>query len=158
KEGEIEATRSSDVSMSSNIMIARSDSYATGGGLDTNVTYDYNFVVGPATYYATPHGPHDILANTLFSEFGNWTTIVAARIANGYEIVLENTGTGQYTEWTTDSNGNYTGSPIGVVSGNSYALETLEHTFNEDLNGDGWIGPPAATVMTSLVAIGNNYF
>jgi hypothetical protein len=104
KEGEIETTRSSDVSMSSNIMIARADSYATGGGLDTNVSYDYNFVAGPATFFATPHGSHDILANTLFSEFGNWTPIGAARTANGYEIALENTGTGQFTVWTTDGN------------------------------------------------------
>jgi hypothetical protein len=168
KEGEIEAGRSSDVNMSSNIMIARSGSYATGGGyLDTNVTYDYNFVAGPAPYGATPDGPHDILANTLFSEFGNWTPIGAARTANGYEIALENTGTGQYTVWTTDSNGNYTGSPIGVVSGNSYALESLEPAFKEDLNGDGLIGPPPTTVIqtdtssfgsTDLATIGNTYF
>ena len=32
--------RTTAVSMSSNIMIARSDSYATGGGFDTNVTYE----------------------------------------------------------------------------------------------------------------------
>ena len=34
--------------------------------------------------------------------------------------------TGLYTVWTTDSNGNYTGNLIGTVSGNSYALESLE--------------------------------
>ena len=67
KEGEIEAARSSDVNMSSNIMIARSGGYATGGYSDTNVTYDYNFVAGPATYGATPHGPHDILTRCTVS-------------------------------------------------------------------------------------------
>jgi hypothetical protein len=63
KEGEILAGRSSDVNISSNIMIARSGSYATGGYSDTHVTYDHNFVAGPATFGATPHGPHDILAD-----------------------------------------------------------------------------------------------
>ena len=53
---------------------------------------------------------------------------------------MKNSGTGQYTVWTTDSNGNYNGNPIGVVSGNSYALESLEPAFNQDLNGDGQIG------------------
>jgi len=67
KEGEIEAARSSDVNMSSNIMIARSGGYATGGYSDTNVTYDYNFVAGPATYGATPHGPHDVLTRCTVS-------------------------------------------------------------------------------------------
>ena len=61
KEGEILAAKASDVRMFSNIMLARSGSYATGGGYaDTNVTYDYNVVSGPAGYGATPYGPHDI--------------------------------------------------------------------------------------------------
>src|SRR5215831_9921739 len=68
-----------------------------------------------------------------------------------------NSGTGQYTAWTTDSNGNYTGDPIGVVSGNSYALESLEPAFNEDLNGDGVIGRNVYGT-TSLVESGGNYF
>src|SRR4029079_8010613 len=97
KEVVMKATPLSDVTMSSNIMIARPGSYATGGYSDTNVTYDYNFVAGPATVNATPHGPHDVVANTLFSEFGNWTPIGAARTANGYEIALKDSGTGQYT-------------------------------------------------------------
>ena len=50
--------------------------------------------------------------------------------------------------WTTDSNGNYTGNLIGTVSGNSYALESLEPVFNQDLNGDGVIGLYAAPGTT----------
>src|SRR4029079_14228754 len=111
KEVVMKATPLSDVTMSSNIMIARSGSYATGGYSDTNVTDDYNFVAGPATFNATPHGPHDILANELFGAFAGWTPIGAARITNGFEIALKNSGTGQYTVWTTDSGGNYSGSP-----------------------------------------------
>ena len=37
--------------------------------------------------------------------------------ASGYDVAWKNTGTGQYTVWTTDSNGNYTGNLIGAVSG-----------------------------------------
>ena len=49
------------------------------------------------------------------------------------------TGADQYTVWNTDSNGNFV-SDIGVVSGSSYALESLETSFHQDLNGDGTIG------------------
>ena len=66
--------------------------------------------------------------------------IGAVQTANGYEIAWQNTSTGQYTVWSTDSNGNYTGNLIGAVSGNSYALESLEPVFNQDLNGDGVTG------------------
>ena len=95
---------------------------------------------GPTTYGATPHGPHDILADPLFGEFGDWTPIGAVQTRNGYDFAWRNTSTGQYTVWTTDSNGNYTGNLIGAVSGNSYALKSLEPVFNQDLNGDGVIG------------------
>jgi serralysin len=78
-------------------------------------------------------------------EFGNWNPIGAVQTANGYEVAWKNTGTGQYTVWTTDSNGNYSGNLIGAVSGNSYALESLEPVFNQDLNGDGNVGLYAAS-------------
>ena len=50
-------------------------------------------------------------------------------------------GTDHYTVWNTDSNGNYL-SNIGHVSGTSAALESLETSFHQDLNGDGVIGVP----------------
>ena len=57
----------------------------------------------------------------------------------------------RYTVWTTDSNGNYLAN-IGAVSGNSYALESSETIFNQDLNGDRVIGLYAApgTSMQSV--------
>ena len=74
-------------------------------------------------------------------EFGAWTPIGAVQTASGYDVAWKNTASGQYTVWTTDSNGNYTGNLTGgAVSGNSYALESLEPVFNQDLNGDGTIG------------------
>src|SRR5947209_6956898 len=77
-------------------------------------------------------------------------------------------GADQYTVWATDSSGNYVSNLIDVVSGTSSALESLEPVFQQDLNGDGSIGPPTtvnppSTVIeafgsTSLVEVGSNYF
>ena len=75
-------------------------------------------------------------------QFGTWTPIGAEQTATGYEVAWKIPGTDQYTVWTTDSNGNYL-SNIGHVSGTSAALESLETSFHQDLNGDGVIGAPA---------------
>ncbi len=49
------------------------------------------------------------------------------------------------------------------VGNQRYALESLETSFHQDLNGDGMIGVPSATVIeslgsTSLVQVGNNFY
>src|SRR5258705_9681301 len=69
----------------------------------------------------------------------------------------------QFSIWNTDSGGNFLS--FSVFSGTSTALESLETSFHQDLNGDGVIGVPAATAFaietlgsTSLVQVGNNYF
>ena len=165
KEGEILAAKASDVRMFSNIMVARSGSYATGGGYaDTNVAYDYNVVSGPAAYGATPYGPHDKLVAPLFGELGNWTVIGAVQTQSGYDVAGRNTSTGQYTAWTTDSNGNYTGSLTGgAVSGTGSPLESLEPVFRQGLNRDGVIGLTTNKVIqqagsTSLTQVANHYY
>ena len=66
--------------------------------------------------------------------------------ASGYDVAWKIPGADQYTVWSTDSNGNYIANIIGAVSGNSIALESLETSFHQDLNGDGTIGL-AATVI-----------
>ncbi|MDR3484530.1 MAG: hypothetical protein P4M05_06435, partial [Bradyrhizobium sp.] len=74
---------------------------------------------------------------------GAWTPIGAEQVAGGgYDVAWETTSTGQYTVWSTNSNGNYLSNLIPDVSGNSPALEALETTFHQDLNGDGTIGIP----------------
>ena len=88
-------------------------------------------------------------------EFAAWTPIAATQTASGYDIAWQNASTGQYTVWTTDSNGNYTGNLIGAVSGNSYALESLESTFNQDLNGDGVTGLNPLVIQTDTGAFGS---
>ena len=88
---------------------------------------------------------------------GAWIPIGAAAITNGYEVAWKFTGADQYTVWDTDANGNYLSSPIGVVSGSSAALRSLEPSFNQDLNGDGVIGVPTATkAATSTVTANSN--
>ena len=72
--------------------------------------------------------------------FGDFTPIGAEATANGYEVAWHNASTDQYTAWNTDSNGNYTSNLIGTVSGTSSSLESLETSFQQDLNGDGVIG------------------
>ncbi len=87
---------------------------------------------GPALKY----GGADVVAG----QFGAWTPIGAEQTASGYEVAWKNAGTDQYTVWNTDSSGNYISNLIGAVSGTSTALESLETSFHQDLNGDGVIG------------------
>ena len=70
-------------------------------------------------------------------QFGGWAPIGAEQTATGYEVAWKVPGADQYTVWNTDSSGNYVSNAIGVVSGTSTALELLETSFHQDLNGDG---------------------
>ena len=88
-------------------------------------------------------------------EFGAWTPIGAVQTASGYDIAWKVPGTNHYTVWTTDSNGNYTGSLLGAVAGNSYALESLEPIFQQDLNGDGTIGVTTTVIQTDTNSFGS---
>jgi 20S proteasome alpha/beta subunit len=93
---------------------------------------------------------------------GNWTPLGAEATASGYEVAWENVGANQYTVWSTDGSGNYLSNLIGLVSGSSTALEALEPSFHQDLNGDGTIGLPAQVIesfgSTELVENGSNFF
>jgi hypothetical protein len=84
-------------------------------------------------------------AAVLDGQLGPWKPIAAEKTANGYQVVFTS-GADQYAVWNTGNDGNYTGSPIGVVSGGDYALQSLEPTFQQDLNGDGLIGPKTTTI------------
>jgi Ca2+-binding RTX toxin-like protein len=96
-------------------------------------------------------------------QFGSWTPIGAEQTTSGYDVAWKTPFADQYMVWGTDSSGNYISNLTGVVSGTSSALESLEPVFQQDLNGDGSIGPPIPLVIeafgsTSLVGIGRNYF
>jgi hypothetical protein len=66
-------------------------------------------------------------------------------------VAWKNTA-GQYTVWSVDSNGNYLSSLFTAVSGTNTKLESLETTFNQDLNGDGVIGIYAAPGTTLKIS------
>jgi len=70
----------------------------------------------------------------------------AEAIGGGYEVAWRIPGADQYSVWTTDADGNMLTNPTGVVSGSSYALQSLEPSFRQDLNGDGTLG-----VVTTLL-------
>ena len=103
-------------------------------------------------------------APVVAGQFGSWTPLGAEQTASGYEVAWKATGADQYSVWVTDSSGSYTsgnGAGAPVVAGTSSALQMLEPSFHQDLNGDGVIG--LKTVIesfgsTSLVQLGNNYF
>jgi hypothetical protein len=95
---------------------------------------------------------------------GAWAAIGAAQTATGYEVAWHLSGTNEFEIWKVNSNGNYV-SDSGVVSGTSFALESAETTFNQDLNGDGTIGLNTTLIQTdvnsygttSLGLVGNEY-
>jgi hypothetical protein len=95
---------------------------------------------------------------------GIWTPIGAVQTASGYDVAWKMSGANEFMIWNTDSSGNYLSA--SVLSGTSTTLESLETTFNQDLNGDGVIGVPATVIQTdtnsfgttSLVQAGNNYY
>ena len=68
--------------------------------------------------------------------------LVRSRRRTGYEVAWKITGADRYTVWITDNSGNYVSSVFDVASGSSAAVNSLETSFHQDLNSDGWIGPP----------------
>src|SRR5262245_41591136 len=101
-------------------------------------------------------------APVVTGEFGAWAPIGAEQTTSGCEVAWKVTAADQYTVWNTDSSGNYITSIIGTVSGTDYALQSLEPSFHQDLNGDGLIGPPTTVIeangSTHLTEVGNHFF
>ena len=60
------------------------------------------------------------------------------------------TGADQYKVWNTDNSGNFVSSAFDFASGTSAVLKSFETSFQQDLNGDGLIGPHAPTVIESF--------
>jgi hypothetical protein len=90
-------------------------------------------------------------ADVVVGEFGPWHPIGAVQTASGYDIAWK-LGTDQYSVWATDSNGNYVSNLITVAPAASAALQGLEPTFGQDLNGDGTIGVIGAAGSTSATS------
>ena len=134
-----------------------------------------SLVEGGSNYFLYPNGGSAVelsyagapVVAGQFDQFGGpWAPIGAEQTASGYEVAWKVTGADQFTVWNTDNSGNYVSSAFDVVSGTSAALQSFETSFQQDLNGDGSIGPPPPsppTVIegfgsTSLVEGGSNYF
>src|SRR5437899_2477754 len=85
--------------------------------------------------------------------------------SSAVEIASKVQGGDQYTVWSTDPNGNYLSSVVGVVSGSNTSLESLETTSPHVFNPVGItaLTPLPTTAIessgaTSLVQVGTNYF
>jgi Tryptophan-rich Synechocystis species C-terminal domain/Leishmanolysin len=103
-------------------------------------------------------------ASVLTGEFGSWAPIGAEQTAGGYQVAWKAAGADQYQVWNTDSSGNYLATIFGTVSGNTWAVQSLEPSFHQDLNSDGRTGPPLSGAVIeaagsiSLVPILDSYF
>ena len=84
-------------------------------------------------------------ARTLWRvQFGGWTPIGAEQTASGYEVAWKITGADQYIGLEHRQQRQLHLNTIGCVSGTSVALQSIETSFHQDLNGDGVIGVPPA--------------
>jgi Tryptophan-rich Synechocystis species C-terminal domain len=98
-----------------------------------------NFFFDPISGGSGPELKYAGAAMTV-GQWGSWTPIGVEATVGGYEVAWKVAGADLYTVWNTDSSGNITTDTIGSVSGSSVALQTLETSFHQDLNGDGTIG------------------
>ena len=94
--------------------------------------------------------------------FNGFIPIGAVRTSTGYDVALEDAGTGEFMIWSTNVAGKYTATILSAVPAANFALELIEKTFGQDLNGDSVIGLNPTIIQTdngtSLDQIGNNYF
>ena len=96
-------------------------------------------------------------ADIVAGQWGAWSPIGAEAIAGGYEVASKLMGADQYTVWHTDTTGNDTVNITGIVSGTSATLESLETSFQQDLNGDGTIGLPPTAALASIPPAGASF-
>ncbi len=90
-----------------------------------------------------------------------WTVLGVERWSGGYQVVWQNGTADQYAIWTTDLGGNFLSSS-NVMSGGSYALESLEASFGQNFNGDSVTGVFSYDVETAgttkLARVADLYF
>ncbi|WP_171944920.1 M10 family metallopeptidase C-terminal domain-containing protein [Bradyrhizobium ottawaense] len=132
-------------------------------GAITLVREGNNYFLNPTAGGAGPSIKSNGAPFVASAQAGAWTPIGTEPTASGYEIAWKVIGSDQYMVWNADSNGNFVSSPTGIVAGSNAALEELETSFHQDLNGDGVIGMPAPVViesagLTKLDLVGSNYF
>ncbi|MDI4231375.1 Ig-like domain-containing protein [Bradyrhizobium sp. Arg237L] len=83
-------------------------------------------------------------------QFDDWIPISSVKLdGGGYDVAWKDSS-GQFTFWTTDSQGNFKFYPThGVaLAANSTTVQSYETIFHQDLNGDHTIGVPGTTPTT----------
>ena len=132
----------------------------TGAGYSLGTTYGANGVTVTVNDLPFPQPKYGGLAVTV-GQFGSWKPLDSLANGNGYQIVWKNGGLDQYIVWDTDGVGNWL-SQGSVMSGGTYALQSLETAVNQDLNGDGTLGPVTTTIEafagTDLKQVADTYF
>lgn len=79
-------------------------------------------------------------------QFNGYTPIAVMGLTGGYEVMFRN-GT-NFVGLDFDRSGNYLSAATSVLTSGSLALEMLEGSFSNDLNGDGTEGPVFTTIQT----------
>jgi hypothetical protein len=87
-------------------------------------------------------------AAVTFGQTGAFVPIAAERTAAGYDVAWKIPGSDQYLVWSADAGGNYLTNIGGVVAGSSLALDSLEPTFQQDLNGDALMAVNRSMVVS----------
>jgi hypothetical protein len=75
-------------------------------------------------------------------QLGIWTPIGVEAVSGGYQVVWKYGSGASYALWVTDSNGNILSSTDMTPT----SIKTLEGSFYQDLNGDGYIGASSSIV------------
>ena len=78
-------------------------------------------------------------------QFAAYTPIASEASGGGYKVAWKNGAANEYLVWTTDAGGNWL-SQTAAMSGTTYAMQSLETTYNQDLNGDGTVGLKVTTI------------
>ncbi|WP_186294223.1 S8 family serine peptidase [Bradyrhizobium guangdongense] len=84
---------------------------------------------------------------------GTWSPVAAEVVSGGYDVAWKDSSTGQFSIWSTDTNGNFTSFLTGAVAGNSSMLKSYEPIFHQDLNGDGTTGAAPLAPSGAVAAV-----
>jgi hypothetical protein len=106
----------------------------------------YLYANGTSSGPMVKYGAAPIVAT---SQAGAWAAIGAEQSGSGYLIAFKVNGADQYSVWNANSSGTYVSNAVSGVSGSSAALQSIETSFHQDLNGDGVVGLNNPTVPAS---------
>ena len=133
-----------------------------------------DYFLNPVSNLTTVTGPELTFGGSpvTVGMWAGWNPVGAEQTSTGYDVAFYNASTGTFNIWSTDSGGHYTANLASGISATSATLENFETTFQQDLNGDGTIGPPGSSPpppppsgtviehsgVTALIQSGSDYF